>query len=806
MADTKFDSRVKVSQIIKNQLPEFISSSEENFVDFLKQYYISLEHRGAAFDITNNFDQYISTNNLTADVVSKTYTLSQDVGYIDDEIFVSSTAGFPEEYGLLKINNEIITYTEKTETSFTGCIRGFSGVESYEEDRGQQNLVFKTTSITEHNQGDSVINLSNLFLKEFFKKLKYQFLPGLENNDLDSNVNVGSFIKQAKSLYQAKGTDASFEILFKVLYGVDAEVIDTEQFLLKSSSAEFIRRKVLFGKLVSGQDPLKVAGQTLISNDGSASAPISEIDYYRSSTGENIYKISISEGYDEEGLLIGTFKETPVTKVIGDVPVGSTTITVDSTVSFPNSGTIVSGTNTEISYTRKTVNQFFGCSNITTTISDTDEIKGTNFAISYEDGDIGKPVIFELKNILSDFNFDDEGYTLIETGDKILVNNLGEYVRDNQEENTYKEFIFNSWIYNTSSRFEIESSASNTTHILAEFPDKVSLRKGDNVNIFRRGANVSLGTAKVGNISRDQTDPTKADLTLTDLVLVDVSTNLADGQTGAKYDIKRIIKTASSSSTTVPLEFSNVSANVQNTYDDGGKNIFVATNSLPDYQINPESIFEEITDTSSIGTSEITIPRPSLKFLTGDKITYTHGTGNAITGLASGTEYYIKVVDSNKIKLYDSLSAIYTDTNIDLAIESGIASTHRFTLSKLYNKKLSPSFSLRKYPISPDRDVKEKVKTPIDKTVGSLVNGVEIFNYKGTDNVFYGPLNDVIVSESGSGYDAVYPPKIEIDAPTEVGGTTALVSPVIAGTIHSVLLDEKDVPVKSVKSEIMLKV
>ena len=792
MADTKFDSRVKVSQIIKNQLPEFISSSEENFVDFLKQYYISLEHRGAAFDIANNFDQYISTDNLTADIVSKTYTLSQDVGYIDDEIFVSSTAGFPEEYGLLKINNEIITYTEKTETSFTGCIRGFSGVESYEEDRGQQNLVFKTTNISEHNQGDSVINLSNLFLKEFFKKLKYQFLPGLENNDLNPDVNVGSFIKQAKSLYQTKGTDGSFEILFKVLYGVNAEVIDTEKFLLKSSSAEFIRRKVLFGKLVSGQDPLKVAGQTLISSDGSASAPISEIDYYLSSTGENIYKISISEGYDEEGLLIGKFKETPLTKVIGNVPVGSTTITVDSTVSFPNSGTIISGSNNEISYTRKTVNQFFGCSNITTEILDTDEIKGSNYAISYEDGDINKPVIFELKNILSDFNFDDDEYTLIESGDKILVNNLGEYIRNNQEENTFKEFIFNSWIYNTSSRFEIESSESNTTHILAEFPDKVSLKKDDNVKIFRRGANESLATAKVENISRLQSDSSKGSLKLKEYE----GENLGEG----KYDIKRIIKTASSSSTTIPLEFSNVSANIQNTYDDGGKNIFVATNSLPDYEINPESIFEEITDTSSIGASEITISRPSLRFLTGDKITYTHGTGNPITGLTSGNEYYIKVVDSNKIKLYNSLSEIYTDANISLATESGIATTHRFTLSKLYNKKLSPSFSLRKYPISTYIDVKEKVKTPIDNTVGSLINGVEIFNYKGIDNVFYGPLSDVIVSEGGSGYDAVYPPKIEIDAPTEVGGTTALVSPVIAGTVHSVLLDEKDIPVKSVKS------
>ena len=793
MEDTKFDSRVKVSQIIKNQLPEFISSSEENFVDFLKQYYISLEHRGGALDIVNNFDQYINSNNLTQDIISKTYTLSQDVGFIDDEIFVSSTIGFPEEYGLLKINNEIITYTEKTETSFTGCIRGFSGVDSYEEDRGQQSLVFTRSNISEHEEGDSVINLSNLFLKEFFKKIKYQFLPGLENNELNSEVNVGLFLKQAKSLYQTKGTDGSFEILFKVLYGVKAEVIDTEKFLIKPSSAEFIRRKVLFGKLISGENPLKVAGQTLISDDGSASAPISEIDYYRSSTGENIYKISTSEGYDEKGLLIGSFKETPVTKVIGNVPIGSTTITVDSTVSFPNSGTIISGTN-QITYTRKTVNQFFGCSDITSQISDADEIKGTNYAISYEDGDINKPVIFELKNILSDFNFDDN-YTLIETGDKIIINNLGEYIKDRQEDNTYKEFIFNSWIYNTSSRFEIESSLSNTSHILAEFPDKVSLRKEDDVNIFRRGANVSLGTARVDSISRNQSDSTKGDLRLADLILVDNDTDLTDGQ----YDIKRVIKTASSS-TDFPLEFSNVSANVQNTYDDQGENIYVATNSLPDYEITPESIFVEITDTSNISTSEITISQPLLKFLTGDKITYTHGTGNSITGLVSGNEYFIKIVDSNKIKLYNSLTEIYIDENIELSVESGIASTHRFSLSKLYNKKLSPSFSLRKYPISINKDVNKKVKTPIDKTIGSLINGVEIFNYKGEDKIFYGPLSDVNVLEGGSGYDVVYPPKIEIDAPVEVGGTTALVNPVISGTVHSVLLNEKDVPVKSVKS------
>ena len=41
MVGTGFESRVKVQQIIQNQLPEFILDESPNAVEFLKQYYIS---------------------------------------------------------------------------------------------------------------------------------------------------------------------------------------------------------------------------------------------------------------------------------------------------------------------------------------------------------------------------------------------------------------------------------------------------------------------------------------------------------------------------------------------------------------------------------------------------------------------------------------------------------------------------------------------------------------------------------------------------------------------------------------------
>ena len=76
-------------------------------------------------------------------------------------------------------------------------------------------------------------------------------------------------------------------------------------------------------------------------------------------------------------------------KVIGNVSVGSSVITVDSTVGFGTTGTVVSGINT-ITYTDKTVNQFLNCTGITTAILTTDDIRSDEIYFGYEDGDITK--------------------------------------------------------------------------------------------------------------------------------------------------------------------------------------------------------------------------------------------------------------------------------------------------------------------------------------------------------------------------------------------------------------------------------
>mgnify|MGYP003323639039 CR=1 FL=1 len=69
MITTGIDKRVKVQQIIENQIPEFLISESPKAVDFLKQYYISQEYQGGPIDLTDNLDQYLKLDNLTPEVV-----------------------------------------------------------------------------------------------------------------------------------------------------------------------------------------------------------------------------------------------------------------------------------------------------------------------------------------------------------------------------------------------------------------------------------------------------------------------------------------------------------------------------------------------------------------------------------------------------------------------------------------------------------------------------------------------------------------------------------------------------------------
>jgi hypothetical protein len=790
MIATGFETRVQIQQIVENQLPEYILSESPKASEFLKQYYISQEFSGGTVDIVDNLDQYLRLDNLTPEVITGQTFLSVGITSTSSSIQVDSTKGFPNQYGLFKIDDEIITYTGVTTNTFIGCVRGFSGITSYHADNAPGELVFSTSSATSHTSGKIVSNLSSLFLKEFYKKIKYTLTPGLENVDFVSNLDVSNFIKESKAFYQSKGTEESFRILFNVLYGVTPKVIDLEQYLLKPSSAQFIRREIVLAERISG-DPNNLVGQTIRkSTDVNTQASVSEVEII-SRKGRTYYKLGLFVGFDEKDLIEGTFIIPGKTKVIGTVSVGSSVITVDSTIGFSTSGNVISSGNS-ITYTDKTINQFLNCSGISSAISSSSDLRSDETIYGYENGDLTKKVELRITGVLSEF-VPTSDIKLTSEGERIFVKNLGEKILNPEEDKTKKQIFSNSWIYNTSSRYQIKEISGSSYTLYSEI-DKSSLKENDNIDVLVRGTqNVVVSGAIVKNINP-----------LTKEILLDNLAGFAP-VVGLSYDIRRNLNKSISSGAEIVYGNNVITSDVQNVYNDSDQYFYIASNSLPSYEITKnisKATLVEATGSRIQGYDASTLKYSILSFdsdvpfITGDAVYYSPQTTD-ITGLSEGI-YYVKVLtNKNQIRLYSSRSFIPIDDYIEFEPLSSGTGSHTFTLLENSGKKIGPQKLLKKFPINPNIESGYGVET-VPGPVGMLINGVEITNYKSDDQIYYGPIENVEILNSGLNYDVINPPTIQISNPGS--GTTCLVRPVISGIVTAVYVDPQDFDIDNVVS------
>jgi len=832
MVQAGFESRIKIHQIIENQLPGFLLSESSNTSEFLKQYYKSQEYQGGPVDIAENLDQYLRFDNLTPDVIVNSTTLTSDITNTlptsdadDGTVYVESTRGFPSQYGLLKIVNsdneddfEIVTYTGVTANSFTGCIGGFSGITNYHNHIDQESLIFSSSTRKTHKSGSKVENLSALFLKEFYRNLKATFVPELENIDFNDQINAGNFIRHARSFYQSKGTNESFRILFNVLYGVNPKIINLEEFLIKSSSASYIRREVVVIDIISSGDPKNLFGQTIVkTNDSSTFASVSSVETFERNS-KLFYKLELFVGYNDSNAVSGNFKITPSTRVLENVSQGSNAISVDSTIGFPESGTIFVGSGTSITYTGKSINQFYGCdtSNISN-ISSTDVVRSNDTYYGYENGDSSKKIEFIILGSLSKFNQLDSDFDADEN-DKIYISNLGRVIENNNA--TYEEVLANSWIYNVCPSFLIEFGTSDNENtisstILFDKPIKDYFRKGDVVEILNRGTNTVVHTTY---ISRSIVDKNS--------IVIDIAEGYDYGQglsdddlSGIElkrvsgFELRRKIRKSGRTSSAVEFEFGDDSiiSDVQNTYLEHGDSLYVASNSLPSgnrevIDANFQSSYDiqeniKICNTSKlkkVGSNYSIIEvsdADGVPFITGDKVFYIAGTENPIAGL-SARSYYVEKISSNELKLYGSVSFIGTDKNLTFDQDSSVVTGNKLVLYSHRDLVIGPQKILKKFPIT--QTIKNS-STPLTQpgTVGMMVNGVEISNYKSHESVYYGPLSRFDVLSGGSDYDVINLPGIELSSSN---GTTALVQPVVSGSVKDVFVDPQEFNIDKIVS------
>jgi hypothetical protein len=760
------ESRIQFNNIVRNQLPSYVKEEFPLVEEFLSQYYLSQEFLGAPIDLIQNIDKYIKLDQVTNTIDS--VFLSDDISFNDETIFLdilrtsSGTLSFPDKYGLIKINDEIITYTGKTYNSFTGCIRGFSGISSYTALGQPDQLVFSKTESSSHTKGSTISNLSSLFLKEFLLKIKHQLTPGFENRQFVDELNESTFIKQAKDFYNSKGTDESFKILFRSLYGEDVSIIKPKEYVFTPSDAQFQVTKDLVVESIEG-NPEDLENFTLYQYEyegyTKAYAPITKVERIRSNIGKDYYKLSIDANYDRDirvdGATYGDFKIHSQTRAIGRYDLNSTTIDVDSTIGFPSSGELFVTYNDDstgvIVYTSKSIDQFFGCTNINGIIEDSSVISINTFATNQD-----QSVRVRITSVLKDIDIVDQTFYQKE-GYQSDIKTLGINPDD---------FASNNWIFNISPSYSVESIS------LVDDSDKTYRITTKHNNIFRVGDTLKIkGT---DNIEKNS---------LVLEVLSSKSFNIkGQGELllSDKYVVqKNILKTNSPSFTNTSI----FKTNVQNVYKDKSKTL-VASSSLPYYGDQSLNVSRSEIIFSGTFTSDIFKITDSVDhgFYTGDRVYYTpqkqtiiqtDGDGNVsesvvpLTGLFPEGVYFVKRIDSNTIKLALSASNIYNSKFLSLQ-EPITVSSNKLSYYDLDKKTLSSQKLLREIN-SPVNDNKKHETKP--GFTGILINGVEIANYKSKDVVYFGSLEEIKVIASGKDYDIISPPVLTINDPVGSGAS-----------------------------------
>ena len=190
--------------------------------------------------------------------------------------------------------------------------------------------------------------------------------------------------------------------------------------------------------------------------------------------------------------------------------------------------------------------------------------------------------------------------------------------------------------------------------------DKSQLKIGDTVDILLfNSQNLAFEGATVANINES---------------LRQIQLN---GLSGFNYDatqtytLRRKLETASSSGGS-PILYGNntVTADVTNVYNDKNEFFYVASNSIPSYDITKSTIKYTIS-TGTVGslagydvTNEnyqiISFAQSNLDFVTGDRVYYKADDGTTLKGLDEGY-YFVKVLTGGAIKLYESRALIETD-------------------------------------------------------------------------------------------------------------------------------------------------
>ena len=342
----------KISNLINQQVPEFVLEQHPKFLEFIKTYYTFMESAelGVTSVQTTDGIQLETETAQENELILDGSRIDTDRTQLDagDKILLESSA-----FGKFTRGETITGSTSNATATVLGedldNNRLFiSAQDKFINGESVVGASSNATAIINNYKPNPVTNIQELLnfrdpdkvISNFLTKFRNEFLNTLPET-LSNGVDKRKLIKNVKSLYRAKGTNRGHELFFRLLFGLESETIYPREQVLRVSDGKWDTKKILRVIATTG-DTANLIGRSIEGETSGATAIV-----------ENVFKFQIganevSELILNEDTIVGTFSTSEVIRGTAsdddDIFIKATVTGLPSVVTISNDGSLYSET------------------------------------------------------------------------------------------------------------------------------------------------------------------------------------------------------------------------------------------------------------------------------------------------------------------------------------------------------------------------------------------------------------------------------------------------------------------------------
>ena len=342
----------KISNLINQQVPEFVLEQHPKFIQFLKTYYTFMESAElgvTSVQITDGIQLETETAQ-TNELILDGSRLDTDKTQLDagDKILLESSA-----FGKFTRGETITGQTSNaTATILAEDLNNnrlfISAQDKFIDGEDVVGSDSNATAVINNYKPNPVQSIQDLLnfrdpdkvISNFLTKFRNEFLNTLPET-LSNGIDKRKLIKNIKSLYRAKGTNRGHELFFRLLFGLESETIYPRENILRASNGKWDTRKILRAIGTTG-NTLDLIGRTIEGETSEATAIV-----------ENVFKFQIganevTEFVLNDDTLSGTFQTSEIVRGTGnddeDIYIKAAITGIPTAPSITNDGSLYSET------------------------------------------------------------------------------------------------------------------------------------------------------------------------------------------------------------------------------------------------------------------------------------------------------------------------------------------------------------------------------------------------------------------------------------------------------------------------------